>query len=167
MKLVCAWCNSLISERGDASEEVSHGICKDCASGMMSEPSGLIRTFLDQLDYPVILIDSENKMYLENQQFKDMLGKTSLEIEGKRPGEIFNCKHWRESGSCGSTPHCKDCIINKSVRETFQTGKSILDVEVSLVTVDGDKTSEVDIHISTQKVDNYVLMNFKDRIDQY
>lgn len=158
MKLFCAWCNTLIAEKGGDANAVSHGICDDCASQMMSEPTGLIRTFLDQLEYPVILIDSESKMFLENQEFKHKVGKTSLEIEGRKAGEVFNCINWQDFGSCGTTPQCHDCIINKSVSQTFKTGEPTLDVEASLISVNGEETTPINTHISTQKVENYVLM---------
>lgn len=162
MKLICAWCNSLISETKHKLSAVSHGVCCECTSKILSEPKGLVRTFLDQLEYPVLLIDAQTNMYLENSQLKDLVGKTSIEIEGKKSGEVFNCINWQESGECGSTIHCRDCTIRQAIEETFTSGTPLLDIKGGLKTTINGSEQEADCVISTQKTENYVLLTIHD-----
>ncbi len=151
-----------MSNEFSSEETISHGICEGCSSDMLSLPIGSVRTFLDQLDYPILLIDSDTNIKAENRKLKELTGKSEVQIEGKKGGEVFNCINWREPGGCGKTIHCKACTIRKTVEETFETAKTLVDVKATLKVFVKDAEKHVSTLISTQKVSNYVLLIIKD-----
>ncbi|MBB6479992.1 hypothetical protein [Spirochaeta isovalerica] len=167
MKIECAWCGKSMGEKALHVEGTSHSMCEDCASDLLSRPIGSIRDYLDRLEYPVLLIDSETNMKAENTRLKELTGKEPELIEGYKGGDVFNCIHHSKPGGCGKTIHCKVCTIRNAVEETFNTGNPCIDVKATLKVYVEDAEQHVSSFITTHKVGDFVLLAIKDlRVDE-
>ncbi|MCP4379233.1 MAG: hypothetical protein GY794_24055 [bacterium] len=118
--------------------------------------------FLDYLDIPVLLIESEPRSLTANEPARKLLGKGSHDIDGLRGGEAIECVHASSPDGCGQTEHCKSCTIRNTVRETFETGKSFLHVKAYPDIQVGQGVKKMELEISTEKVADVVLLRIDD-----
>jgi hypothetical protein len=164
MKVICAWCHQELKAghqiADDPGSEISHGICPSCKDYFLSGRRPTLDEFLNQLAVPVV--DAQGVVLLANQHALDILGKDPSKVQGYRGGDAMECGYSRLPGGCGKTEHCKACTIRNSVMETFSTGRSLLRVPACLNRRTDDGTVRIRFLISTQKVDDTVLL----RIDQ-
>jgi PAS domain-containing protein len=166
MKVVCAWCRQELATddqiAGDPGSEISHGICPSCKDYFLSGKRPTMDQFLDRLTVPVLLVDPQGEILFANKHALELLGKDLGGVRGHRGGDAMECSHARLPGGCGRTEHCKACTIRNSVMETFNTERSLLRVPAYLNRLTDDGTVRIRFLISTQKVDDTVLL----RIDQ-
>jgi hypothetical protein len=62
MKHVCAWCHTEIGEVESTihpPDAITHGICQPCAMRISAQNKKSLREFLDRLEFPVLLVDSD------------------------------------------------------------------------------------------------------------
>jgi PAS domain-containing protein len=165
MKKVCAWCHRELESFAADHEErypITHGICDTCAANVMAQLSRPLQEFLDNLDVPILLIESGPLICTANRRARKLLDKQLSEIKGRRGGEVIECAHARLPGGCGNTVHCKSCTIRITVLETFATGKSSVRVPAypDIQTLSGVKTMR--FLITTEKVGDFVLLRIED-----
>jgi hypothetical protein len=132
IKTICAWCNKVISEGKGESNDISHGICEDCYSSLLSSEPQKLKSFLDSLEIPLIVVKESGRAEYLNHAAEKLTGKKSEEASDMLGGNIFGCIHSMESGGCGGTIHCKSCTIRNSVEHTFRTGESLMDIPATL-----------------------------------
>ena len=166
MKVICAWCHQELRadpKNADNSEsEISHGICPSCSDYFLSGRRPTLDEFLDRLAVPVPVVDAQGVILLANQYALDILGKDLNKVQGYKGGDAMECGYARLPGGCGRTEQRKACTIRNNVMETFTTGQSLLRVPAYLNRRTDDGTVRIRFLISTQKVDDMVLL----RIDQ-
>ena len=166
MKVICAWCRQELETdhqiAGDPGSEISHGICPSCKDYFLSGRRPTLDEFLNRLAVPVLVVDAQGVILLANQHALDILGKDLNKVQGYKGGDAMECGYARLPGGCGKTEHCKACTIRNSVMETSNTGQSLLRVPAYLNRRTDDGTVRIKFLISTQKVDDMVLL----RIDQ-
>jgi PAS domain-containing protein len=166
MRVICAWCHQeLEADPQHADEpgtEISHGICPSCKDYFLSGRRPTLDEFLNRLAVPVLVVDEQGVIALANQHALDILGKELNTVQGYKGGDAMECAYARLPGGCGKTEHCKACTIRNSVMETFDTGQSLLRVPAYLNRRTDDGTVRIRFLISTEKVDDTVLL----RIDQ-
>jgi PAS domain-containing protein len=121
-----------------------------------------LRAFLDGLGVPVLLVDPEGNIKTASRDARKILSKDLPEIEGYRPGEVFECANAMLPGGCGKTSHCSGCAIRRTVTDTFETGKSHEKVKAYLKQETGGARQRLSLLISTEKVGEVVLL----RIDE-
>ncbi|RLI65661.1 MAG: hypothetical protein DRO88_03975, partial [Promethearchaeia archaeon] len=92
MKVVCAWCGKIIKEDNleDENSGISHGICDQCSYKLEYQITS-VQKFIDSLDHPVVLVDSDAHWQKENKQLLEKIGKSAEEIKGKLHGDIIEC----------------------------------------------------------------------------
>lgn len=161
MKKICAWCQKDLGEIPAVSvpkESITHGICYDCSHHLFAELGMPLRSFLDGLDAPVLVVDSNGAVMTANDIAMKMVNKELASIEGFRGGEVFECAYARLPGGCGNTVHCSGCTIRQTVMDTFRTGKNHLKVPTTLKQATTAEPQEIHLHISTEKVADVVLL---------
>lgn len=150
-----------MGERPGPENEVSHGMCSDCAFRMLSRQEGSINSFLDKMDYPVLLVDSDVNLKYENRMLRELTGKNEQQLEERKGGEVFECVNWRKPGGCGKTIHCSGCTLRNTVEKTYLSGKPSTDVKTTLKVVTENEEKQISSFISTQKVGDYVLLSVR------
>ena len=106
-----------------------------------------MRTVLDACPFPVVVLNPQRQIVFCNGALTTFTGATAASLTGRRPGEVFNCIHARETpGGCGTTESCSTCgaalailaaldgvASRKECRMTVQkpTGSEALDLDVS------------------------------------
>jgi len=167
MRRVCAWCNKeLMAKEEYASEgDISHGICSQCAIKVTSFEPRTAKQLLNYVQEPVFVIDSDGIVKSANQVGLEMLGKDMAEIENELGGDAFECSYASVEGGCGNTVHCKTCAIRNIVMGTLSTGQGYKNVPAfqSINTSDGTKILR--FYISTEKVEECILLRIDRVID--
>lgn len=165
MRKVCAWCGKdmgAIESEDDYTKLITHGICDKCAYHQLAQIGMSVPKFLEGLDGPVVVVDSNGNIRTGNTKALELVGKDLSEIEGYAPGEVFECEYARLPDGCGNTVHCSGCAIRNAVNETYTTGKSLLRLPATWQLHTSEATQEIRLLISTEKVADVVLL----RIDE-
>lgn len=166
MGKVCAWCNNEVrpSEVSNALNSVilKHGVCSQCAQVIMIDSGRYLTSYLDTMEEPVILVGDDVRVISANQAAKIMLNKNEESIQDRLGGDLFECAHACLEGGCGKTEYCGSCLLRNSITDTMRTGCSHLRVPASLNHGTLDFRVIVNYRISTEKVEDKVLV----RIDE-
>jgi PAS domain-containing protein len=168
MKTVCAWCGCDITLAGGlpaGDGKVSHGICLPCANRMIIQTPFDLRTFLDDVAVPVVLVDGEGVVRIANDKVLTMTGKGAEQVEGFSGGDVFQCIYARLPEGCGNTIHCSGCVIRRTVMETHVTGQTMCRVPATLMQQSGDGQQEIRFRISTEKMGDCVILRIDSRDD--
>ena len=164
IRRVCTYCRQDLGYSKDANPavRVSHGICISCFRRKFSQYISSIEDFLDTIDYPVVAVDRDTTVLYANAGARQLLGKKVNEIEGLLGGEVMECLHAKNPGGCGSTVHCKSCVIRSAIDETAKTGQPQQQIPavMDLAHISGDRT--VRYLVSTEIVDNLIFLRIDD-----
>jgi hypothetical protein len=165
MKQVCLYCGcylgSVETTLGD-STLISHGVCSICFPTFMRGMGQPLTDFLDALPGPIYVVDAECRVVGANTLGLQQVSKDLSAIEGQLAGEVFECKYAKLPGGCGRTLHCKTCTIRRTVTKTAETGESCLRVPAFIDLADISKDMTVRFLISTEKVNDAVLLRIDD-----
>jgi len=142
---------------------ITHGICQECRFNIKAQRGVLLQEYLDHLDVPVLLVDSDVKIIGANNSACELLGKDITDMEGCRGGDVFECEYARLPRGCGNTIHCSGCAVRRTVTDTHLTGKLHRRVPAYLNMKKLKETHRFDLFITTEKVDDAVLL----RIDGF
>ena len=158
MRRVCAWCKKEMGRTEDDAENnsITHGICSECEK-LVEFESVKVRNILDEIDKPILIINDDARCLEANNAAVKTLEKQFSSIEGYHCGNVIDCVHAGESGGCGKTEYCPDCVIRNTVKDTFETGKSHLKVSADnfIQTAQGIKKTR--FFVTTEKRGNRVL----------
>jgi hypothetical protein len=122
-----------------------------------------IRSFLDTIDAPVLVVDGDVRVISANRPALLALKKEYEEIEDKLGGEVIECEYSHLPGGCGKTPHCTGCQIRMNVNHTRATGEPLTRVKACQHTMTSTGRTLVDFYISTEKLgDGTVLLRIDD-----
>jgi PAS domain-containing protein len=165
MKKVCAWCEDVIGPASPADtspDEVTHGICPACKERFFDTNDGNLDGFLNRLGAPVLVLTAKQTVLAANDRALALLGKDRVEMVGAKTGDVVECSHAKLPGGCGRVVHCKACTIRNSVIETFSTGRSLTNVPAHISVSPASTTPPVRFLISTEKVNDIVLLRIDD-----
>jgi hypothetical protein len=169
MKKVCAWCGKDMGELASdlyPQDIISHGLCKDCETGLFAQMGMPLGDYLDGLGAPVVVVDATGTISTANKQARELLQKGLPDIEGYKGGDVFECVHAQEPGGCGETIHCSGCTIRRAVMDTLETSQSHLKVPAYLNREGADGVAKIRFLISTEKVGTVVLLRMDAVEDQ-
>ncbi|MDR3580931.1 MAG: hypothetical protein P4L44_13300 [Oryzomonas sp.] len=167
MRRICAWCKidmGATATESNSDDTITHGICRECAIkifGPLTQRVTLME-FLDSLAAPVVVADAMGKVSCANKQAQALLHKDASDIEGANAGDVFECAFAKLPEGCGKTSHCDGCTIRNTVMNTFQSGMSHVKLPAQLNQGTQDNCQEARLVISTEKVNDVVLL----RIDR-
>lgn len=168
METVCSWCGKDLEGGGSGArgeeKDVSHGICAECANKIFAEIGMPLDIFVEHLEAPVALVDSDVAIYSCNQKALKLLGKPFENVRSRRAGEVFDCAYAKMG--CGRDVHCSACAIRNSVSRTYKTGESCIRVPAVLkFDPDCDKPKKIDLYISTIKAGDVVLLRIEKALE--
>ena len=164
MKTVCAWCRKEMGARNSPEapqEEISHSICQDCLSNIRFQAGGSLSDYLETLPWPVLVVDADAVVQDANRAARGLIKKPIEQIRGRLGGDVFECAYARLPEGCGRTIHCSGCTIRRTVTNTLATGRPRLKVPAVLRQGDPDDPDQVQLYISTQKVDGLVFLTIE------
>ncbi len=165
MKKVCAWCKTDLGEVPSdlhPSDAITHGICRPCATRMLSSLGESMQAFLDRLGIPVVLVDPTAHVLCANTSAQTVLGKNLPAIKDHVIGSVIECIHASKPGGCGKTVHCRSCTIRQAVLQTHATGASQVNVPALQDIVLEGVDTQVRYRISTEKIGDYILLRIDD-----
>lgn len=165
MRQVCLYCDAHLGAVGEASGDdglISHGVCSYCFSKFMAGSGQSLADFLDSLPGPVLVVDKDVRAVAANSQGLNHVSQDMSQIEGRLGGEVFECKYAKLPGGCGRTIHCKTCTIRKTVTKTHETGESCTRVPAYMDLGDIIDVTTIRFLISTEKVNDVVLLRIDD-----
>ena len=164
IKQVCLYCGCYLGSLKTAEgvpELISHGVCSTCFPTFMRGMGQQFTDFLDTLPGPIYVLDGECHVVGANKLGLQLVSKDLVAIEGQLAGEVFECKCAKLPGGCGRTLHCKTCTIRIAVTKTAETGESCLRVPAFIDLADISKDMTVRFLISTEKVNDAVLLRIE------
>jgi PAS domain-containing protein len=143
------------------SEEVTHGLCLKCSHHIFAQLGMPLRQYLDGMDVPVAIVDSDAVVLMANRAAAEMVTKAAEQIEGVLCGKVFECEHGITQEGCGRTVHCSGCAIRNSIRRTIESGEPQVRVPATLRCVKPGETTETELLISTELLDGLVLLRIE------
>ena len=114
--------------------------------------------YLDGLGIPIVVVDGEGTVQTANEQARALLQKDPHEIEGFKGGDVFECAYASLPEGCGHTVHCSGCTIRQTVMTAFRTGQSCLRTPAYLSRETPDGIQQIELLISTERVEGVVLL---------
>ena len=165
IRQVCMYCNRFLGEidsHGQETIKISHGICTDCLPIFRAEDGQPFGDFLDSLPGPVFVVDSDGHILGANAAGRKTVPEDFEKMRGRFCGEVFSCSNAEMPGGCGQTVHCKTCTIRRCVTETFETGMPHFQVPAYMDLGDRVNIKTVRYLITTEKVEDYVLLLIED-----
>lgn len=166
MNVVCAWCGKEIESSSSldagSGPVISHGICDACQKRFFSQEGREFDEFLESLAVPIVVVDANIRACAANTEARKVLGKSIEDLMGAPPGNVFECVYADLPEGCGNTVHCSGCAIRRLTTDTYLTGNSHKH-ELAYICRQG-KMGQVNVqcYISTEKIDEYVLL----RVDE-
>jgi len=161
MKTVCSFCDTVINPGTSSGDPVSHGVCSVCYDRILNEFGFNVKHFLDQLDVPVFIVDSDVNILAANTLALELAGQPMEKIRGNLCGEALKCINAVRPKGCGKTEYCPDCGIRSAVHETFTTGKPLVSRSAILVRRASETIEKIPFLVSTWKQGNVVLLRLQ------
>jgi len=161
MKKVCAFCGVIINPGSSPTAPVSHGVCKSCYSGIMRQFGFNVEKYLNMLDAPVFLVDSDVNVLAANSLAIAAVGKPAAQVHGNICGDVIECVNTFLPEGCGKTPFCPGLTIRSSVNETFKTGKPITGRPAEVTQKVGDRGKNTHLLVTTRKSGDVVLLRLE------
>lgn len=165
MKRICAWCQKDMGEVMSHTEgeyDITHGMCEDCAKQILACDRQNLHKFLDSIDVPILLLQSEPRVVTGNRRARELLGKDLPEIDDHLGGDVMGCAYASLPGGCGQQSHCESCTIRRTVLHTFRTGKGSYRVSAYPDIQIENEVKSMALLITTEKVGDAVLLRIED-----
>jgi len=141
---------------------ITHGICNRCLAEVSTDPDRKMQSFLNGIPAPILLVDTDGTVVSANKFACQQLGKNLSQVRRRRGGEVLECAWSRLPGGCGRTDHCDGCVIRKSVMKTLKTGLSILRKKAYIIVQTPEGKRRRWVWISTQKMNDVVILRLDD-----
>ncbi len=115
-----------------------------------------IKDIIDSVPDIYCILNSQRQLVLANKAFYDFIGNPSVDITGRRLGELMSCSHWQDNiGGCGTSLYCKTC---GNVQSTLKALDGIKDSsECEIVNSLTNHTYEFAITATPLEVDNEIF----------
>lgn len=163
MKIVCAWCQKILTEYESPTNMVSHGICPECLRGLTGEGTVVnLRDFLDRLGFPVLVTDRSVMVQQANRMAERVFGRPASQLQNAGPGMAIECHNARAFGQCGKSEHCAGCILRRTIMETHGDGRPRYSVysQNDILTPEGAKPKR--FRFSTTQIGDAVMLSIED-----
>ncbi|RKX80229.1 MAG: sensor histidine kinase [Spirochaetes bacterium] len=101
-------------------------------SSQLKRQSTLIRTtgriidVLDAAPYIAVVTNTARQIVYGNSELYSYLGRDTVDIIGKRPGEMLGCTNAHDHpGGCGTGQNCRFCGAVAAILEALKTGERV------------------------------------------
>ncbi|OGO23440.1 MAG: hypothetical protein A2144_05520 [Chloroflexi bacterium RBG_16_50_9] len=99
---------------------------------------------------PLMLVDRERRVRKVNLAAARFSLRQCEEMIGLRGGEALRClRSLDDPKGCGFGPFCETCAVRRTVMDTFNTGKSQIEVEATFPVIEDGRAEERWLLIST------------------
>lgn len=120
----------------------------------------------------MILVDEERRIRKANAFAEGFTGTPAEKLMEVRAGEALRCiHHLDDPAGCGFGPHCAECTIRNTIRETFRTGKDHTRVNALLPVEEDGKIRHISFLITTsllkQDGKTLCLVSFQENKPQF
>ncbi len=164
MSIECMYCSAAIKDQEQENNFITSGICSGCIESVFNQQDDPLISFLDKFDVPILLMQPDpRQVRTANKKVCELFEKDLSQIEGRRGGQVFDCKHAFTEAGCGKDDNCEDCKIKNSIVDTFTSGKSHDGIFTVLEIMKNTTLSPYALQISTEKIGDLALI----RIDKY
>jgi len=160
MKVVCAWCQKIMSESPSPGEAVTHGICAACLRDVIGGSIGL-GDFVDRLSFPVLVTDGGMTVVEANRAAATVLGRAKAALVSQSPGVAIECFGAHAPDCCGQSSVCQGCRLRQSIQDTHADGRPRSGVYGG----DGPALGPLRFRFSVQKVGDVVMCLIEDLVD--
>lgn len=142
--------------------EITHGICSVCALKFTRSVPKTVKSMLDLIDEPVLILDSLGIVKTANESGLRLLGKGLDSVADHPGGDALECSYASLPEGCGKTEHCKTCAIRNILMDTLTSGKSYKKVPAyqKILTPNGERLMR--FYISTEKMGEQILLRIDD-----
>lgn len=165
IKRVCAWCGQdidTVKQRAIPDPIITHGICNSCKANMINQMEFDVQKFLDSMDDPIIIVDSDAIVLAGNSKAEQILGKSSAKLIGLSLGETFHCENVFDKTLCGQSENCPTCELRAQIVATHASGSGQRNKPVLIKVKEESSTYSLRVGISSEKMGNSILL----RIDE-
>jgi signal transduction histidine kinase len=98
----------------------------------------------------LLLLDEDTNILNINDTALRLVEQSKSDAIGLQPGNVLRCiRSYDSPEGCGMGPHCKKCIIRKTVLETLFTGKSNYKVESPFAVKQNGSVRELTVLVSS------------------
>lgn len=130
----------------------------------------LVGLITDAMPDVAVILNEKRQLVFSNKALLALVGGlSSLDLVGKRPGELLECLHAGETpGGCGTTKSCKYCGAINAILECQQTGASSLkECHITSRSEGLDISYDLQINATPFKFgnSNYIILAVKDISD--
>ena len=89
MRRICAWCKKELAPREEMGmeREITHGICSVCALQFSRNVPKTVKSMLDLISEPILVIDSQGIVNTANESGLKFLGKDFDSFEDQLTGD--------------------------------------------------------------------------------
>jgi len=116
----------------------------------LRESKKRLQVIFDNAPVAMLLLNENTEVLKMNQTGLVAAGKTNESVMGLQAGDILDCiGSFQHPDGCGFGEDCKNCVIRRTVAETFATNQTAFKVEAKLSRKQNDKISEHTVWIST------------------
>lgn len=116
---------SQASENNDSLAEIDESLSMESYLKVKND-YGLMRRAFNHAPVAIVMIDSSLLIYDLNEAALELSNLGHEEACGRSPGEVFKCMSVESGEICGQGPDCPHCPLRNRVKETFDTGKSLI-----------------------------------------
>jgi signal transduction histidine kinase/DNA-binding response OmpR family regulator len=112
-----------------------------------------LSAIFDNAPFIMLFLDEERKVHRANALARSLGGASVGDALELRSGEALRCLHALDvPEGCGFGPDCHACLIRQTVLDTFATGKSHHQIDMSLQRSVNGKVQSLPLLLSTTKV---------------
>ena len=110
-----------------------------------------VQELLNAFPTPAVILNECRQIVAANQRLCGLLNRRQDELLGMRPGEAFNCIHWRDGPcGCGTSRFCETCgAVQAILRSQRQSGEDIQECTITMRTDEGEKALDLRVTASS------------------
>jgi len=128
-----------------------------------------LQELLNAFPTPAVILNECRQIVSANPRLCRLLDRAENDLLGLRPGEAFNCIHWREGNcGCGTAQFCEACGAFQAILNTqLRDGQDVQECSITMQTNQGERA--LDLRVTASSLDlngRYTVFAFNDIGDE-
>jgi len=114
-----------------------------------------LQELLNAFPTPAVILNEGRQIVASNPRLCQLLERDENKLLGLRPGEAFNCIHWREGDcGCGTAHFCEACGAFQAILNTqLRGGQDIQECTITMQTDEGERALDLRVTASSLDLD--------------
>ena len=127
-----------------------------------------IQELLNAFPTPAVILNECRQIVAANQRLCELLNRQQDELIGMRPGEAFECIHWREGWcGCGTSRFCETCGAVKAILNSQWHGENTQECTITIRRDEGEKALDLRVTSSSFDLDGkFTVFSLNDISDE-